>query len=204
MPILAVSPHPLAIRSLTKVSFGTASNVAAFVTIANGTGTGTGGRFDSVSFVNATGLEGTAAGDTFVVGGNVIPTIAGGLGQDHLNFTGAGLLLDNTSMVDVSGIEFMDISGSGTNTLSLTAQDIVNIGDVANIDVSHSVNLAVDADPNSTVSAQDADNVILHGGWSLAASDIIGSNGTHYDIYSSTDILASVAVDHDAHITFTA
>ena len=184
------------------VSFGAASSIAAFVSIANGIGTGTGGRFDSVSFVNATGVEGTSAGDTFTVGGTSLPTIAGGSGQDHLVFTGADLIIDSDAILNITGIELLDISGSGDNTLSLTVSDVVNIGEG---------NSAFTAGMTETsqslvVDANGDDSVFLTGGWVLTSTQVTldGTAVGEYNIYefSNAEVLAKIAVDHDAAIDF--
>ena len=185
------------------VSFGAASNIAAFVSIENGIGTGTGGRFDSVSFVNATGVEGTSAGDTFEVGGTSLPTIDGGLGQDHLNFTGAGLLIDSASIVDITGIEFLDISGSGDNTLSLTGLDVVNIGEGNSAFTAGSP-----TSESLVVDANSGDSVFLTGNWVAGPTQVAldGLAVGQYDIYyefSNVEVLAKIAIDHEADISLT-
>ena len=189
------------------VSFGATSDIAAFATIANGIGTGTGGRFDSVSFVKATGVEGTSAGDTFAVGGTSLPTIAGGSGQDLLDLTGDGFLIDSASILNITGIEFLDITGSGditlSNTLSLTGSDVVKIGEG-----NSAFTIGPDTSESLVVDANSGDNVILTGGWvpveGLTQVNLDGSAGGQYDIYefSNADVLAKIAVDHDATIEF--
>ncbi len=124
-----------------------------------------------------------------------------GIDPDQLIVTGANLLIDSASFLDISGIEFLDISGSGTNTLTLTGQDVVNIGDG-----NSTYTLVVDADPDSSLFANDGDRVVLLGDWTPGVQGVNpdGTSGGHYDVYTSTDVLASIAIDHDAHVTVTA
>ena len=124
-----------------------------------------------------------------------------GIDPDHLIVSGANLLIDSASVLDISGIEFLDISGGGTNTLTLTGQDVVNIGDG-----NSTYTLVVDADPDSSLFANDGDRVVLLGNWTPGVQGVNpdGTSGGHYDVYTSTDVLASIAVDHDAHVTVTA
>ena len=97
------------------------------------------------------------------MGGTSLPTIDGGLGQDHLDLTGAGLLIDSASIVDITGIEFLDISGSGDNTLSLTGSDVVNIGEGNSAFTAGST-----TSESLVVDANSGDSVFLTGNWELA------------------------------------
>lgn len=58
-------------------------------------------------------------------------SIQGGLGTDTLALDGAGITLDLTTLRDafVKGIEKIDLTGSGNNTLKLNLTDVLNLHD---------------------------------------------------------------------------
>ena len=173
-------------------SFGgeSESTTGAYVEISNGSGWGEGGELGSVLFANVTAIEGTGTDDTVVLGDVSGLSISGGSGFDTIELTGSGLLIDSTAVADLSGIEVLDISGSGVNTLVLTGQDVVDMGAGSSIDLY--VKSDLDGGP---------DQVILWGAWQQGVQFVV--NDTTYDLYTSGDVLASIAIDHDANVQIT-
>jgi hypothetical protein len=108
---------------------------------------------DSLTATAASVLYGGAGNDIFNIdqamitalqasmgsGGNLdrLATIDGGSGLDTIKLSGAGITFDlttikNTAMTPdvggrLKGIEFIDITGSGNNTLKLTTKDVLDI-----------------------------------------------------------------------------
>ncbi len=78
--------------------------------------------------------------------------VDGGYGSDTLRLAGAGvtLNLDNLSGSQLRGIESIDVTGTGGNTLSLNVQDLLNLSDTSN-------KLTVIGDTN--------DAIVATGGW---------------------------------------
>lgn len=59
--------------------------------------------------------------------------VAGGSGKDTLGLGGSGLNLDLSSTGNkISGIEIIYLYGTGDNTLSLNAEDVLNLSDSSN------------------------------------------------------------------------
>jgi Ca2+-binding RTX toxin-like protein len=93
------------------VEFGATSGVKAVATIADGSGTGAGGRFNMVKFAFATGLDGTAAGDVFTASGSADVVLRGLGGDDKLT---GGLGNDTLEGGDLNDVL---IAGGGNDTL---------------------------------------------------------------------------------------
>ena len=111
------------------VSFGAASVLGATATINNGTGSGTGGRFNSVRFVNATGLEGTAGADSFSSTGAQAMTLLGLGGNDTLSSLTAADIMDGGAGLDTVTYA---LSGAGvTVTLTGAIESIAAGGNAA-------------------------------------------------------------------------
>src|SRR5262249_62140206 len=60
--------------------------------------------------------------------------VDGGTGTDTLRLDGAGLSLDLTTLADnrTRGIEHIDLTGSGDNSLTLSVHDVLDISDESN------------------------------------------------------------------------
>ncbi len=89
-----------------------------------------GGGDDTV--VGSGGLDAIVGGqgnDIIIVTSTVFRRIDGGTGNDTLRFDGANMLLDLTTLSSTKlfDIETIDITGSGNNTLTLNANDVLNL-----------------------------------------------------------------------------
>jgi VCBS repeat-containing protein len=79
-------------------------------------------------------LYGGAGNDSLSVSATNFARIDGGLGTDTLLLNGAGLTLNLTTLADtvIKSIEEINITGTGNNTLTLSASDIRNLSDTTN------------------------------------------------------------------------
>jgi len=107
--------------------------------------------------------------------------VDGGSGVDTLDFTGSGKSLDLTAIVDTryTGIEIIDLTGSGDNSLTLTMLDLLALSDSTNT-------LRVDGDTVDTVIAEGQ-------GWLVG--DVVNIGGTLYQGYLNG--AATLLVDTD-------
>src|SRR5262249_26883321 len=90
--------------------------------------------------------------------------VDGGLGQDTLIFNDTGANVDATlGGFEVHGIETVDLTGTGENFLTLSAEDVVNIGE-SNSDFTslYAENLVI---------LGDDDHLTLAGDWQPAETD---------------------------------
>ncbi|MFN0194178.1 MAG: beta strand repeat-containing protein [Aestuariivirga sp.] len=172
------------------VEFGAASGIAATATIADGNGTGTGGRFNGVKFALATGLDGTAAGDVFTVSGttDVIlrglggdDKLTGGLGNDTLQ--GGDL---NDILVGGGGNDLLD-GGLGNDSMTGGAGDDTYILGIANDSTVEAVGGGTDLVKASVTHAlrTNVENLELtgtaniNGTGNALANDIKGNSGSN-------------------------
>jgi Ca2+-binding RTX toxin-like protein len=190
------------------VNFGATSAIAATATIADGVGSGVGGRFDEVRFVNATGLEGTKVGDNLTALGTQAVTLLGLDGTDMLTGAGGSDTLDGgaggdymagglesdtyvvenmADVVDESGGDGVDLIKSAI-TFSL-ADGLHAMGDIENLTL---IGLtAINATGNAlgnVISGNSAANVIDGG----TGADIMDGQGGN-DIYVVDDLLDQVS-----------
>ena len=79
-------------------------------------------------------LIGGQGNDIVAVSDLTFKQIGGGTGTDTLRLDGSGLSLNLPYLADnlIQGIEQIDITGSGNNTLSLNLQEVLNISDESN------------------------------------------------------------------------
>ena len=114
--------------------------------------------------------------------------LTGGTGFDTLRLDGSGLTLDLTAIPDsaVTGIERIDIRGSGANTLTLNAQEVLNLSDSSNT-------LLVLSDSDDTVN--------IGAGWTAAGQEMI--DGMTFDVYTqgnATLKLMTISTDTTAPV----
>jgi hypothetical protein len=139
-------------------------------------------------------MYGGGGNDTFVLdadtiaylsGSEPLPLVDGGLGIDTLRLDGSGITLDLAAMDSdrILGIEKIDLSGSGANTLHLTAAELLHQDqDVFNVTGNGSDSfhqLMVDGDGDDTVIISDISD------WSHGATDTYTENSIVYDVYTN-------------------
>ncbi|PWS35131.1 hypothetical protein DFH01_22725 [Falsiroseomonas bella] len=98
-------------------------------------------------------LKGGAGDDLLRIADLADRRVEGDRGDDTLALDGADLTLDLSQIPDtlLTGIEAIDITGSGANTLRLTQREVLNLSDTSNT-------LRVTANPDDTLDLAD-------GGW---------------------------------------
>ncbi|MCM2506088.1 integrin alpha, partial [Aureimonas altamirensis] len=165
---------------------------------------------DTLTLTAASVMDGQAGNDTFVVDGAAITllqsayagsgrlaTLKGGLGVDMLKLSGAGLTLDLTQVSNVaamnpsggnrlSGIEKIDITGSGDNVLKLTAADIADMSGINVFETTGRYQLMVDGNAGDRVQLTD-------GRWARQAGSFT-SGGNSYTVYNSTSKAATIYI----------
>ena len=124
-------------------------------------------------------LKGGEGDDVLSVSDLGFLRIVGGNGSDTLQLSGAGLSLDLTTTADnrILGVEQIDISGSGANTLIVGFTDVLNISDESNT-------LIVGGDAD--------DSLYLSAGWTLTGTETIG--GTLHKVFTQNAATLKVAV----------
>jgi hypothetical protein len=119
--------------------------------------------------------------DTIMVSNTNFADIDGGPGTDTLRILGSGRHLDLTSLANnkISGIEKVDITGSGNNTLTLSKGDLLDLSDTTN---------------ELKVLGNLGDTVNLAGTWS--DDDVAGA------FHRYTQGAATILVDTDINVVF--
>lgn len=136
---------------------------------------GAGGNDTLVGGGGADVLYGCAGDDIITVTSTGFARIDGGNGNDTLKLIGSGLNLDLTTLADgkLSNVELLDIRGSGANTLTLNALEVLNLTQGSNS--SHTANtLRVRRDSNDTVN--------MGTGWTQGANTVVG--GLTYQVFT--------------------
>lgn len=134
-------------------------------------------------------LIGGAGNDILVVADSSFAKIRGGGGTDTLAFSGAGMTVDFTTIADnrISGIERLDLTGSGNNTVSLSASDLFHFSNTKDASFT-----AATLDEALVVLGNAGDVLQLHeislgltGTWTQTGTDVglDGSANGAYDIY---------------------
>jgi hypothetical protein len=125
-----------------------------------------------------------AGGDDVLVFDATDRLVDGGSGEDTLQFAGSGESLDFSAIVDTryTGIEVIDLTGTGDNSLTLTRLDLLALSDAT-----HTVR--VDGNSGDAVGTADA-------GWVRGTDTLIG--GQSYALYTQggATLLVSVQLDH--------
>jgi len=123
----------------------------------------------------ADAFRGGAGNDTIVINASSFLDIDGGSGTDTLTLDGSGLLLDLTAIGNsrITGIEQIDLTGSGNKNLKLGISDVLDIGDAA-------TTTFTPGDPSHVlvISGNVGDAVIFGSGWSQDAAGGTNGNGT--------------------------
>ena len=100
-----------------------------------------------------------------------------GEGIDELIFNGTGLALDSSSLGNSTGVDIIDLSGSGPNRISLDEFDINKLPDAGHalrLRMNHDDSIATSADTSS-----NTDNTFLIEG--------VGSEGSEFYVIASSD-----------------
>lgn len=132
-------------------------------------------------------LRGGGGADTLVWRDGV-RDLDGGSGLDTL-LLGGGVNLDLTLVFDnrLTGIERIDLSGSGTNSLTLALRDVLALPDGAGLFLdTASHELLIDGDAGDAVSS-------VGQGWVTGAEVTV--SGKLYAVYTHADIAATLLVD---------
>lgn len=113
---------------------------------------------------------GLAGNDTISVLGGTFYRVDGGAGTDTLSLFGGGISLDLTTLASntISGIEIIDINGSGSNTLTITRDTLLALSDTTDT-------LIVNMGAGDTLNAA--------GFGTTGATQTI--NGTSYTVYTN-------------------
>ncbi|MER2513304.1 MAG: hypothetical protein ABTQ25_12965 [Nitrosomonas ureae] len=81
----------------------------------------------------ADSFDGGAGNDYIRISDDTFQWVDGGLGTDILGLAGSGFNLDLSSVIDkIHGIETIGLYGVGNNSLTLTAQDVIDLSDTTN------------------------------------------------------------------------
>ena len=171
------------------------------------------GGDDTIS--TGTGLDHVRAGagnDRIVLDSAEAPAngfanlVDGGAGRDVLAVSFGGDLTTILPLVDLSGIEAIDMENGVTNTLDLTLEDVLSLSDEADTELEALLGAAL---PESlTVYGDDSDTLTLVNGTKGTFIDtedtVTDGDGTTFDIYTYVDggaVLATLAVDSDIAVS---
>lgn len=114
----------------------------------------------------------------------------GGGGDDRLRLTGAGVTLDLTAVADsrISGIERIDLTGSGDNTVRLAVRDVLALPDASDMFLETATRqLVVEGDAGDRVEASGQ-------GW-VAGQDVTLA-GVLYATYTHADAAVTLLIDN--------
>ena len=158
----------------------TAAGAAASSVTSPSTGDGSGDAI--VGGRNSAGgadvLRGGSGNDAITVNDLTFAQVDGGLGTDTLNLNGTGLSLDLTSVDHgVDGVEIINLTGTGDNTLTLSGAAISQHGG--------SNTLRVDGNAGDTATLSDYIN------WTNTGTTDIGA--VTYDVYTQGALTLQVA-----------
>lgn len=122
-------------------------------------------------------LIGGEGNDALSISSTAFARVEGGNGTDSLRLDGSGIFLDLTAISDnrITDIEKIDISGSGSNTLTLDVREVLNVSSASNT-------LLVQRDDDDTVNIGD--------GWTSQANQTI--DAINYDIFTQGNAILGI------------
>ena len=139
---------------------------------------------------------------------NALNSLDGGDGRDVIELANGGdLNADVLPMLDLAGIEAIDMENGSDNALALTLTDILNLSDDADTELEALLSAAL---PDSaTIYGDSGDTLELTngatGGFAVSADTPVVSDGSNtLNIYQYVDggtVLATLAVDADVAVT---
>ena len=136
-------------------------------------------------------LKGAAGDDILVYDSADVLKIDGGTGLDTLLFNGSGESLDltNISNLRYEGIEKLDLTGTGNNTLSLNIHDVLDLPDKSNVFLNDNTKqILILGNAGDTVNSTGQ-------GW--VAGTNVSIDGNIVTPYTHNDIAAQILIDTD-------
>jgi hypothetical protein len=125
--------------------------------------------------------------------------IFGTSGVDTLKLTGANQVLDLTKLTGDSGaakiasIEKFDITGTGNNTLKISINDVLHLGETDLFRKDGKVQVMLDGDAGDKVQLANLhDHGTAPGNWQAGGTTTIG--GATYQVYSYSNLDAEVLI----------
>ncbi|MCW2336749.1 hypothetical protein M2337_000982 [Sphingobium sp. B2D3A] len=155
-------------------------------------------------------LSGGAGADRIIINadnvaklGQTGASIQGGLGTDTLALDGAGITLDFTTVRDafVKGIEKIDITGSGNNTLKMNLTDVLNLHDPEESAFNEFEALTGKVGKQQLmVDGNSGDILQLVGSWKDSGTDV-QSGALSYSVYNYAGSAVQLLVNNQVSVT---
>ncbi|MEP6067129.1 MAG: Ig-like domain-containing protein [Paracoccaceae bacterium] len=148
--------------------------------------------------INLSNVQSVAAGQ--------VTEIDGGTGRDRLAFTDGGDVNDALDLIDLTGIEALDIENGAANTLELSLADILAFSNEADTELETLLNEALPESASVYGDTSDQLNLLgdANGQFVDTETSVTDANGTTLNVYQFVgggDVLATLAVDSDITVT---
>ena len=148
--------------------------------------------------INLSNVQSVAAGQ--------VTEIDGGTGRDRLAFTDGGDINDALDLIDLSGIEVLDIENGAANTLELSLADILMFSNEADTELEALLDAALPE--SASVYGDNSDQLNLlgdaNGQFVDTETSVTDADGTTLNVYQfigGGDVLATLAVDSDVTVS---
>ena len=132
--------------------------------------------------------------------------LEGGAGRDTLEIGFSGDVSAALSLINLSGIEAIDLSNNAANQLDLTLADIIAFSDEVDSELEQL--LSATLGESATIYGDVGDELVLRndasGEFQNTGVSVVDSDSNTLDIYthvSGSDVLATLAVDADISVT---